>query len=67
MFVSVPWRIAMKEDPGRAQESLPVPEPALRSESPIDTDQSGNLAIGLMLAVVALIALMTLALFISIP
>ncbi len=42
-------------------------EPAQADSAPVDVDESGALAIGLMVAVVAMVALLTLALIISIP
>lgn len=44
-----------------------VPEPAQADSAPIDADESGALAIGLMVAVVTMVALLTLALIVSIP
>ncbi|HEV2109347.1 MAG TPA: hypothetical protein VGR16_13890 [Thermomicrobiales bacterium] len=44
-----------------------VPEPTHAESPPIDADESGALAIGLMVAIVIMVALLTLALFISIP
>lgn len=50
---------------GRDIDHTLNPQPP--DEPSIDMDQSGALAIGLMVAIVCLVALLTLALFISIP
>lgn len=42
-------------------------EPVHDDLTPVDADQSGALATGLMVAVVVIVALLTIALFISIP
>ncbi|MDQ3539686.1 MAG: hypothetical protein M3440_03280 [Chloroflexota bacterium] len=51
----------------RATTPDPVSESRADDSQPIDADESGALAIGLMVAIVGLVALLTLALFISIP
>jgi len=42
-------------------------EPTYTDSSPVDADESGALAVGLMVAIVLMVALLTIALFISIP
>ncbi len=48
------------------EANLPSELPHLASP-PVDVDESGTLAIGLMIAIIAIVALLTLALLISIP
>ena len=44
-----------------------VAESAQGDSPPVDADESGALAIGLMIAMVTMVALLTMALIISIP
>jgi hypothetical protein len=44
-----------------------MPEPVQADSPPIDANQSGALAIGLMVAIIVIVAMLTLALLISIP
>lgn len=57
----------MTENQEHTRTPDPAPERSQDDAQPIDADESGTLAIGLMVAIVAMVAMLTLGLFISIP